>query len=445
MPHWVHQIRPIRLSQRGPLSRLWTRGTKTLLVCFLAFSGTVLGAPGTAKTQQVLDIRAVVNDEAISAYDVAQRINLIIRSSNLPDTATARRELAPRVLQSLIDEALQMQEAKRLNIRVAKKELAAATTLLEKQNKLPLGGLDQFLKDRGIDKRTMTRQLEASIAWGTVVQRQLSRTITISNEEVERALAQIKANADKPRLLVAEIFIAVDSPTEEPIARKNAQSLFMEIRRGASFPLIARQFSQAASAKRGGDLGWVLPGELEPEVDKILAKLPKNTVSEPIRTASGYYIMALRSRREPPSKGDTTVALRQVMLPLPPSADPQAINSQRALAETIRETVRGCADFANITKELGTSMSGDLGRLKLTELPPKLHQVVADLPVDTPSPPVMDKSSVRLLMVCERRMPGANLPNSDEVRRRLTLQRLEVRARRHLRDLRDTAFLDIRA
>ncbi|MFT5539831.1 MAG: peptidyl-prolyl cis-trans isomerase SurA, partial [Alphaproteobacteria bacterium] len=407
--------------------------------------GAFIGVPGMPMGQQLLDIRAVVNDEAISAYDVDQRINLIIRSSNLPDTTTARRELAPRVLQSLVDEALQMQEAKRLNIRVAKKELEEATALLEKQNKLPQSGLDLFLKNRGIDKRTMMRQLEANIAWGTVVQRQLSRTITVSKEEIERALARIKANADKPRLLVAEIFIAVDSPTEEPIARQNAQKIFMEIRRGASFPLTARQFSQAASAKRGGDLGWVLPGELEPEVDKILSKLPKNTVSEPIRTASGYYIMALRNRREPPSKGDTTVVLRQVMLPVPPGAGPQEINSQKALAETIRETVRGCADFTNVTKELGTSMSGDLGRLKLTELPPKLRQVVTNLPIDTPSPPVIDEGSIRLLMVCDRRTPGANLPSLEEMRRRLTLQRLEMRARRHLRDLRDTAFLDIRA
>ena len=57
----------------------------------------------------------------------------------------------------------------------------------------------------------------------------------------------------------------------------------------------------------------------------------------------------------------------------------------------------------------------------------------------------MDKGSVRLLMVCDRRIPGANLPSLEAMRRRLTLQRLEVRARRHLRDLRDTAFLDIRA
>jgi peptidyl-prolyl cis-trans isomerase SurA len=415
------------------------------MVAVLAIWAMTFGALGTVLAQQVLDIRAVVNDEAISAYDVDQRLNLIIRSSNLPDTAAARRELAPRVLQSLIDEALQMQEAKRLNIRVSKKELASATTLLEKQNKLPEGELDQFLKNRGIDKRTLTRQLEANIAWASVVQRQLSRTITVSNEEVDRALKRIKANTDKPRLLVAEIFIAVDSPTEEPIARQNAQKIFMEIRRGASFPLIARQFSQAASAKRGGDLGWILPGELEPEVDKILAKLPKNTVSEPIRTASGYYIMALRNRREPPSKEEATVALRQVMLPLPPGAGPQEIASQKALAETIRETVRGCADFSNVTKELGTGMSGDLGRLKLTELPPNLRQIVANLPVDVPSPTVTDKGSVRLLMVCERQIPGAKLPSSAEMRRRLSLQRLEVRARRHLRDLRDTAFLDIRA
>lgn len=395
--------------------------------------------------QQVINIMAVVNNDAISAYDVDQRLNLIIRSSTLPDTPEARHELAPRVLNALINETLELQEAKRLNIHVPQKDIDSALALLEKQNNLPKGGLDAFLKARGIDKQTLLHQVRASLAWTDVIRQKFASTVTVTDDEIDKALARIKADADQPRLLVAEIFLAVDTPKDEPTARTNAQRIYQELQRGASFPLLARQFSQSSSAERGGDLGWVLPGELDPAVEKVLVKMPKNTVTKPIRTPSGYYIMALRDRREPPSKGDTVLSLRQVILPLPENAGPEAIRSQQQLAETIRETVKGCADFQSVTKQLGTGLSGDLGELKLGELPQKLHNVVAKLNVGVPSQPVVGPKSVRVLMVCSRKTPGLQIPDREEVRRRLFIQRLTVRARRYLRDLRDAAFLDIRA
>lgn len=403
--------------------------------------------PVQAPAQSVVDIRAIVNDEAITAYDVTQRLNLIIRSSALPDTATVRRELAPRVLSSLIDEALQMQEAKRLGIKVDPKALNRALALLEQQNKLPAAGLDNFLAERGIDKRTLLSQVETSLAWSDVARRQLMRSINVSDEEVQKALERIRANADKPRLQVAEIFIAVDSPNDEANARRNAERIFSELRRGANFPLLARQFSQSASAERGGDLGWVQPGELEPVVEKTLARMQPGTVSKPLRTSSGFHIVALRDRRDPPSKsaGETTVNLRQVVLPLPAASDIAGRQSQEFLARTIRDTVTGCADFSTVSREMGAGASGDLGRLKLAELPADLRQLVGKLDVGAVSPSLVTENSLRLLMVCDRRTPQVALPSEEEIRRRLTIQRVEVRARRYLRDLRDAAFLDIRA
>ena len=219
-----------------------------------------------------------------------------------------------------------MQGSKRLNIVITPAEIDGALALVERQNKLPADGLEPYLKERGINMHTVKRQIEASLAWTAIVRRQLLRTVSITDEDVNKALERIKENAGKPRVLVAEIFLAVDSPRDEAAAKRGAQQLFEQLRRGANFAEIARQFSQSASAERGGDLGWIAAGELDPELDKVLASLPKSATSTPIRTSTGFYILIVRDRREPatPKAGDTTVALRQVLLQLPAGAPPRA-------------------------------------------------------------------------------------------------------------------------
>lgn len=73
---------------------------------------------GPASAQQLLRIVAVVNDQVISAHDMEQRLDLVIRSADMPDTQETREQLAPQILRTLIDEQLQMQEAKRRGIQV---------------------------------------------------------------------------------------------------------------------------------------------------------------------------------------------------------------------------------------------------------------------------------------------------------------------------------------
>lgn len=435
-----------------PVARTTPQGAhefRRRLLPFTLAAALIGAAPAIAQMapSAVLNIIAIVNDEPISAFDLDQRLNLIIRSSNLPDTAETRQSLAPRVLRSLIDETLKLQEAKRQNVQVPEKDLGRMMRQIERQNDIPPGRLDDFLRSRGIARSTLERQLRAAISWPTVVRRKFARNIVITEEDINRALERYKANADEPLHRVSEIFIPFDSPSDEAQARENAEEIIREIRRGGNFALLARQFSQSASARRGGDLGWVRAGELEPSVAKILAEMPLNSVSEPIRTATGFHILLLRDRRARPQveDSDATVSLRQIVLPVPENATSEEMESQKNLAKTIQETARGCADFGALSRELGSQAPGDLGRLKVKDLAPDIQGLVTTIPIGRASGPQSVPGGLRLLMVCDRSTAESKLPGRNRIRRNLMVEELEIRARRYLRDLRQTAFIDVRS
>ncbi|MDX1482988.1 MAG: peptidylprolyl isomerase [Alphaproteobacteria bacterium] len=403
------------------------------------------GAP--AQPVAVLGILAVVNDEPISAFDLSQRLNFIIRLSNLKDNAKTRRALAPRVLRSLIDETLKLQEIKNQNITVTEAEIQRVMRQWERQNRLPRGQLLPFLKSRGISPSTLTQQVRAAIGWPAVIRRRFIRNIVISEEEIDRALERYTASLQKPRHKAAEIFLPVERPEDESRVRDNANKLLEELRRGADFALLARQFSQSSSAIRGGDLGWVGPGLLPPEVESVLEKLPVGTISKPIRSATGYHLIFLRERRaaDAVTGQDATVVLRQILLPVPDSAPPSAWESQANLAKTIKDTATGCADFDTISKELGSTLSGNLGRIKVRELPAQIRGLVATIPIGVASDPQRVEGGLRVIMVCARTGKASGPPTRAQIRRMLQVRQLEVRARHYLRDLRQEAFIDIRS
>jgi peptidyl-prolyl cis-trans isomerase SurA len=410
------------------------------------------GIAGTVGAQdkpgpRPLSILAVVNDEPISVFDLDQRLNFIIRLSSIKDNAKTRNALAPRVLRSLIDETLKLQEAKNQNITVTKKEIQSALAQVEVQNRLQPGKIEPFLKSRGITMLTLHRQVKAAIGWPALIRRKFLRTVVVSEVEIDNALARHKEAANKPRHLAAEIFLAVENPSEEARVRENANKILGELKRGATFPILARQFSQSASARRGGDIGWVRPGQLTPEVEAVLSKLPPGTISKPIRTATGYHIIFLRERRSATAvtAEDATVVLRQIILPVAANAAPAEWESQTSLAKTIQDTASGCADFGTISRELESRMSGNMGRLKVKELPAKMRKLVSSIAVGRASNPERVAKGIRVIMVCDRTAKESKLPDRNRIRRMLQVRQLETRARRHLRDLRQSAFIDVRA
>lgn len=413
-----------------------------------ALAGMGLSALGAepALAQQALRIVAVVNDEIISAFDLNARIGLVAAVSNFPNTPEVRQRLAPQVLRALIDDRLKLQEAKRLNVKVSSDEIEKAVAQVEQQNGLPKGGIEDLLAKAGVRMLTLVDQLEAEISWSKTISQRFRSAIRVSEEEIEEALAKLEASKGKPEYLVAEIFLSADDPAREKEAASLAERLIQQLRDGGSFPALAQNFSQNASAAGGGDLGWVRSGQLSPQLEQALLALQPGQISQPLRTPAGYHILMLRNRRVPQAEeaASQTVALHQLVVPLPANAGAEQVAAQMERARSLAVAAKSCTDMEKLAKTAGSPMSGSLGRVRLGSLPPDIRGVVSPLPVSTPSQPIRTREGVVVLMVCERDQDSSPAGARERIQRRLSSERLATMAQQYLRDLRRSAFVDIR-
>jgi peptidyl-prolyl cis-trans isomerase SurA len=407
----------------------------------------MLGFLQTAAAQSgSLRIAAVVNDEIISLFDLEVRLSLTLLGASLPNTRENRQRLAGQVLRGMIDEKLQMQEAQRVGITVPEQEVADAIRRIEAQNRMPAGGLTTMLAGQNIPRKTLEDQLSAALAWRRVVARRFSSAAEISDEEINEHLAQIEAQRGKPEILVKEILLPVDSPEREAEVRSFAERLVTQFREGAPFEGLAQQFSQSASARVGGDIGWIGADVLDEPLAQAIDGLPAGRVTEPIRTVLGFYILKVEDRRireqAPPS--DAMVTLRQIALPVPLDAPPERVTeiSERMRAAVARAA--GCGTLADVAKSLDAPDPIDLGRVRQGDLSPAICDAVAQVAVGSASAPVPLPGGISIFVVCERESVMSDLPSRPEIRQRLENEKLEVLARRLMRDLKRAAFIDIR-
>lgn len=421
---------------------------KFKLVRLLAVSLAILAAMTSferaSSAQNVLRIAAVVNDRVISALDVVDRMKFVIWSTGVPNTPENRRRLSQQILRNLIDEELQVQEADKLNVSINEREVDKALADIAKRNKMTAENLSNVLLRNGISVSTLRRQLRVQLAWGRAISRRLRREVRVTDDEIDGELERIESLRNKPRYRVAEIFLSVDDPDQDEQIRQAALRLLKQIRDGADFAAIASAFSQSTSAAQGGDIGWIQPGRLSRELDSAMLNLKPNEVSQPIRTLAGYYILLLRDKREPEAlqTGNIAVDLHQLVLPQATSADAAG---QKAFAEDIRAALTSCSDLPALIKQIGTPESGPLGKLKLGDLSPTFREAVRTLQVGQTSPPVVSPTGRTLiLMVCDRVEPKPKPLRRNVVRRQLQTKRGELVARRYLRDLRRSAFVDLR-
>jgi peptidyl-prolyl cis-trans isomerase SurA len=413
--------------------RKWLR-----TVFLLTALGPFAAAPGNA--QDTLRAAALVNDEVISVLDLAMRTRLAILASGLQDSPEVRGRLQQQVLRNLIDERLQLQEAERLDISVPKGQLENQIDNLAQQNKMTRQQFVRFLAQNNVLPKALTDQIRGSLTWQSVVQRRLRPSVEISDEEVDEIIGRLESSEGRNQFLAAEILLAVDNAAREEEVKRTAERLVEQIRRGADFAALAQQFSQSATASVGGDLGWIEEGQLHDELNRVLTRMRRGNLAGPIRSFGGYYILLLRDQRRI-SMGDSTVNLKQLLFALSADASAELVAQTEAKAAEVGSQVESCDSVETLAEQYGSAGSGDLGNIKLSQLPPKLRNTVAPLPVGQPSPPVRVAAGISVVVVCDRTRDGVD---RERIRESLANQRLDMLARRYLRDLRRAANVDLR-
>lgn len=397
-----------------------------------AFAAVLAGGATPAAAQLAEGVAAIVNDHVISTFDVRQRATLLLVSAGIQSTPEMQQRARAQALHDLVDERLQLEEAAHFEISVTEDQVNRRLEDIARQNQTTLEGLTAQLSGDGVSISTLRSQIEADMAWQRLMSGMYGSRVRIPELEIRATQERIAANATRPQYQISEIFLPAESEQEFADMQQGAARLLQEMQRGAPFPLVARQFSQAPSAAQGGDIGWIAANELAPELQPVAAQLQPGQVSLPIRTPTGVYIIAMRDRRAGSPAGATSiVSLRQITAP--------AVR-ENALRRAQRR-INGCGDLdSDIASVQGANLI-DLGQTQESELSPLIRERIAGVATGSASSVQVEGDLASSFVVCARETGGGGVPPRREIEERLREQEITMLSERYLRNLRREATI----
>lgn len=393
----------------------------------------------------VVKATAIVNGEVITQTDIDQRLALLSIANNTPIPANEIDRLRQQVLSNLIDETLQIQAARAEEIEITDADIDKTVERVAGSAKQTPAQMADYLKARGSSIRSIRRQIMGEVAWRRLQSKKIESTISVGDDEVQAVIDKLNASKGTEEYRVGEIFISANS-TNEQQALANAQRVFAALQQGGSFVGYARQFSEASTAAVGGDLGWVRPEQMPEELGQALRQMRPGTVSPPIKVAGGYSIVAVQDIRKilTADPRNALLTLKQVTVAFP-------AGTTRAQAEPL------VARFANAAQNIGgcggaEKIAGDLGaevvqsdNVKMRDLPPALQEMMLQMQVGQATRPFGSiEEGVRVLVLCGRDEVDPTMPSFDQVFAQINEERINMRSRRYLRDLRRDAIIDYR-
>ncbi len=391
-------------------------------------------------------VAAVVNDDIISTYDLAQRMRLLIATSGVQPTQQNLAQFQREALVALVDERLQFQELRRVE-REQKMELVATDeevnielTEMAQGNNM---SLDQFLgnlRGQGISESTLRDEVRASNSWQRWIRGRYGSRLRIGDDQVKAVQQRLAASASKPQFQISEVFIDANRVGGMDVAVNGANQLVGQMQQGAPFPAVARQFSASATAAAGGDAGWITAGEMAPEIDLALDQMRPGQLSRPIPVKDGVYIIYLRDKRA--GAGGLVVNLKQAAVALPQGADAAALEGASAKLLALRTQITGCGDLEAKAALVPGVIAGDLGEAEIKDLAPAFREAAESLETGQLSQPIRTSAGLHLLAVCDKRATGGEGQSTEQIENRLFGQQLSMISRRYMRDLRNSATIE---
>jgi peptidyl-prolyl cis-trans isomerase SurA len=149
------------------------------------------------------------------------------------------------------------------------------------------------------------------------------------NDRRGGAAAAVQSSTSVQQTHVRHILLKTNELVSETEARNRLMGLKERLENKADFAELARVHSEDASASRGGDLGWILPGDTVPEFERAMNNLKPGEISAPVRSPFGWHLIQVIERgTQDVSKERRRLAARQTL---------RARKSDEAYQEWVRQ------------------------------------------------------------------------------------------------------------
>ena len=387
---------------------------------------------------------AIVNGEIITGTDVEQRLALIILANGGKVPEEERDRLRVQVLRNLIDEVLQIQEAKGNKIEITGDDVERTYARVSQNFKRTPEKMSEFLREVGSSDRSIRRQIEAEAAWSRLLRRKVE--VNISDAEVNGIIERLKAARGTSEYRVGEIFLSATPENAQDIFA-NGRKIIEQVRQGGSFQAYARQFSEASTAVQGRDLGWVRAAQLPDVLAQAVQEIQIGQIVGPIQVPGGFSIIFLTDSRKvlTADPRDAVLALRQLGLNFPEGMSAVEAQAKATAFAQATQNMGGCGRVDETAAKIGAEVV-DNDQVRVRDLPPPLQEMLLKLQIGQATPPFgSQKEGVRVLVLCGRDDPQtASDPSFEQIMAQLEEERVGRRAQRYLRDLRRDAVIDYR-
>lgn len=398
-------------------------------------------------------IVAVVNDQVITALELDKEMTLIkqqlrLQNNRLPDDAVLKKQL----LERLILRNIQLQIAKRGSIRVDDETLNRTLENIAAQNRLSPAQFREALLREGMDYEAFRENMREEITINKLQQRQVRNRIVVTQQEIDNFISnQALRSGGEKEFHLGHILVALpEAASAEQIAaaRAKAKKIITELKAGADFYQTAVSVSDGQQALEGGDLGWRRAEALPTLFADWVVKQSANSISDALRSPSGFHIIKLLEQRTNEKKHLITQTHARHILIQTGELDP-SIEAREKLMK-IRQRIIDGEDFAVLAKtesdDPGSAVNGgELGWVNPGEMVPEFEKAMNELEPNEISEPVRTQFGWHLLQVLERRSHDdtekMQRKNAQEViRERKTDPAMQAWIRR----IRDEAFVENR-
>ncbi|WP_036537536.1 peptidylprolyl isomerase [Oceanobacter kriegii] len=419
---------------------------KILLTC----AAVLASALSHAKPVLIDQVAVIVEDDVIMESQLDQRVETVKlqnRNANLPPDNVLRQQVRDR----LVEESIQLQMAQRIGIRISDAQLNEALQRIAAQNKMSLEQFRNAMEAEGVPFASAREQIKNEMITSRLQRIRVGETIQITDKDVDYFLqseAGKLASAAEYRLGHILVSVPADANASQlQKAELKARALAQRIREGAQFSDVAISSSDGRNALKGGDLGWRKEGQLPGIFATVVPKLKVGEVSDPIRSSSGYHLVAVTDKRGGNSQLITQYKVRHILV-----GPNELRNKQQAeeLITSIYERLQNGEDFAALAKEYSDdpgsgANGGDLGWASPGDMVPEFDRTMQQSEIGHITAPFETQFGWHILQVENTRETDiGEQVQRNQVRQLLYSRRFEEELPIWLRKIRSEAYVDIK-
>jgi peptidyl-prolyl cis-trans isomerase SurA len=417
-------------------------------------SGSLLGRPAPVQRSAEY-IVALVNSDPITSTDVQSRVARVLEQGGAEAARMPRAELARQVLERLISERTQLQQAKEIGLKVDEATIDQAEETVARNNQISVAELRGRVAQEGLTLAQFRKDLSEQVLFSRLREKEVEPRVRITDLEVDQYINDQRLNPDAaaPREInLAQILVAV--PENAPLTQiatleKRADALAARARGGEDFAQIAKEASDSPDRANGGAIGLRAIGRYPPAFVDATASTAVGGIAGPIRSSAGFHIIKVLAKGSA-GIGDVAVPQTQVRHILLRSDPKRSTADAIALLAGFKRRIEaGTSDFATLARENSQDGSakdgGELGWRRAGEFVPEFDEAVARLAPGQISDPVVSRFGVHLIQLEGRRETKLTKAEQREaVRAQLREKKLDEAYETWAQELRARAYVEYR-